>query len=220
MATANTPKGEGKRRSSTRTSHEANIISAAEEIFAKLGYNGASVDMIAERAGMSKQNMLYYFSSKEGLYRQVLENILNLWLEKMQLLEQAGEEPAEMLRNYILGKIHISQQHPNGSKVFAHEIISGAPYLADCLRENLIPQLEADLKLVRGWIDQGKMDPVDPLHLFFTIWAATQTYADFSRQIEIVLDKNELAEEDFSQAGEFLTHMVLKGLGISDAGAG
>ncbi len=215
MAGATTPKANGKRQSATRSSHEANILRAAEEVFAQLGYNGAAIDMIAERAGMSKQNMLYYFPSKEVLYTRVLENILNLWLEKMQLLEHSGEEPAQMLRNYILGKIEISRQYPNGSKVFAHEIISGAPFLSDFLRDNLVPQLEADAKLVRGWIKQGKMDPVDPMHLFFTIWAATQTYADFSRQIEIALKKDSLSARDFEKAGEFLTHMILKGLGIS-----
>lgn len=215
MAKATKPKGDGKRQSATRTSHEANIIGAAEEVFARLGYSGAAIDLIAERAGMSKQNMLYYFPSKEVLYRRVLENILNLWLEKMQLLEHSGEEPAEMLKNYILGKIEISRQHPNGSKVFAHEIISGAPFLADVLRDSLVPQLEADIKLVKGWIKAGKMDPVDPMHLFFTIWAATQTYADFSEQIQIALNKDSLEKEDFDRAGDFLTHMVLKGIGIT-----
>lgn len=203
-----------RRRSRIREGHETRILAAAEDVFARFGYNGAAIETIAERAGLSKQNMLYYFASKEILYHRVLENILDLWLEKMTLLEQVGEDPATKLENYIRGKFEISRLHPNGSKVFANEIINGAPHLRDYLRSNLIPQLEADIALVRGWIDQGLMDPIEPEHLFFTIWAATQTYADFSTQIEMALDKPSLDEADFLKAGDFLTHVILKGTGL------
>lgn len=203
-----------KRRSRIREAHETRILAAAEDVFAQFGYNGASVETIAERAGLSKQNMLYYFSSKEILYHRVLKSILDLWLEKMTLLEQAGEDPATMLENYIRGKFEISRTHPNGSKVFANEIINGAPHLKEYLRQRLVPQLEADIALVRGWIAEGIVDPIEPEHLFFTIWASTQTYADFSAQIELSLGKPELEASDFTKAGDFLTHVILKGIGL------
>jgi TetR/AcrR family transcriptional regulator len=203
-----------KRRSRIREAHETRILAAAEDVFAQFGYNGASLEAIAEQAGLSKQNMLYYFSSKEILYHRVLKNILDLWLEKMTLLEQAGTDPAAMLENYIRGKFEISRTHPNGSKVFANEIINGAPHLREYLRERLLPQLEADIALVRGWIRDGVVDPIEPEHLFFTIWASTQTYADFSAQIELSLGKESLEADDFSRAGDFLTHVILKGIGL------
>ncbi|UTW10197.1 TetR/AcrR family transcriptional regulator [Marinobacterium rhizophilum] len=205
-----------KRRSRIREAHETRILAAAEDVFAQFGYNGASLETIAEQAGMSKQNMLYYFSSKEILYHRVLKNILDLWLEKMTLLEQAGEDPAAMLENYIRGKFEISRTHPNGSKVFANEIINGAPHLKEYLRQRLLPQLEADIVLVRGWIRDGVIDPIEPEHLFFTIWASTQTYADFSAQIELSLGKETLEADDFTRAGDFLTHVILKGIGLKD----
>ncbi len=203
-----------KRRSRIREAHEVRILAAAEDVFAQFGYNGASLETIAERAGLSKQNMLYYFSSKEILYHRVLKNILDLWLEKMTLLEQAGEDPAAMLENYIRGKFEISRTHPNGSKVFANEIINGAPHLKEYLSQRLLPQLEADIALVRGWIRDGIVDPIEPEHLFFTIWASTQTYADFSAQIELSLGKPKLETSDFTKAGDFLTHVILKGIGL------
>ncbi|WP_299313561.1 TetR family transcriptional regulator C-terminal domain-containing protein [uncultured Halomonas sp.] len=202
------------RRSANRRALEQKILDAAEVVFAEHGFNGASLEAIAERAGLSKQNMLYYFPSKESLYRNVLKHILDLWIEKMALMEQAGDTPATMLENYIRGKLEISRVRPYGSKVFANEVISGATHLQDYLEQELLPQLEADLELVRGWIDSGDMDPVDPEHLFFTIWASTQTYADFSSQISLALGKSELDEEDFQRAGDFLTHVLLKGLGL------
>lgn len=201
-----------KRRS--RAATEINILAAAEDVFAQYGYHGTAINTIADKVGLSKQNMLYYFPSKEVLYQRVLENVLNQWLEKMALLEQEGDDPKTMMTNYIRGKVDLSRVHPNGSKVFANEIISGAPRLKEYMKTHLIPQLEADVQLIRQWISEGKMDPVDPYHLFFVIWSSTQTYADFSTQIELVLDKPKLEEQDFDKASEFLIHLILKGTGI------
>ncbi len=201
-----------KRASRERT--EQKILLAAEDIFAQFGFQGASINSIAELTGLTKQNLLYYFPSKEVLYQKVLENILDIWLEKMALLVQRGDDPKTMISSYIRGKIEISRSHPNGSKVFANEIIHGAPRLKDYLTSHLLPQLEDDVALIRSWIEEGKMDPVDPYHLFFMIWASTQTYADFSSQIEIALDKPKLDAEDFERANEFLIKLIVKGLGI------
>lgn len=205
------------RRSANRRALEQKILEAAEIIFAEQGFSGASLEGIAEKAGLSKQNMLYYFSSKEDLYQNVLKHILDLWIEKMALMEQTGDTPALMLENYIRGKLELSRVHPYGSKVFANEVISGSTHLKRYLENDLLPQLEVDLELVRSWIANGQMDPIDPEHLFFTIWASTQTYADFSSQISLALGKRELDEEDFQKAGDFLTHVLLKGLGLRDS---
>lgn len=204
------------RRSANRKALEQRILDAAEVVFAEQGFSGASLEAIAERAGLSKQNMLYYFPSKESLYQNVLKHVLDLWIEKMALMEQAGDTPAVMLENYIRGKLELSRTRPYGSKVFANEVISGATHLQVYLEEDLLPQLEADLALVRQWIADGRMDEVDPEHLFFTIWASTQTYADFSSQVSLALGKRELDEEDFQRAGDFLTHVFLKGLGLEN----
>jgi len=204
-----------RRRSRIREGHEQKILDAAEYVFAHKGFNGATIEEIAEQAHLSKQNMLYYFASKELLYQAVLRKIFHLWLESLNLLGQQGEDPATMLGNYIRGKLEISRTMPNASKVFANEIINGAPHIKQYLKDNLLPALEADITLVREWISQGKMDDVDPYHLFFVIWASTQTYADFSSQIQLALDKPKLETQDFTAAGDFLTHTLLKGIGLT-----
>ncbi|EZQ13923.1 TetR family transcriptional regulator C-terminal domain-containing protein [Halopseudomonas bauzanensis] len=205
-----------RKRSNARKAQEARILDAAETLFAQYGYNGASIEAIAEQAGLSKQNMLYYFPSKENLYQHVLKNVLDLWVEKMTLFEQTGDDPASKLRSYILGKLELSHSRPNGSKIFANEIINGAPYIKDYLLKKLLPKLDADIALVNKWIADGLMDAIDPYHLFFSIWATTQTYADFSTQIALVLRKDNLDASDFAAAGDFLTHTILKGTGLSN----
>lgn len=203
-----------RRRSNIRAALINKILDAAEHIFALKGYNGATIEAIAEQSELSKQNMLYYFSSKEILYQAVLKKVLHMWMDSLNLLNQEGEDPATMLSNYIRGKLEISRTKSNGSKVFANELINGAPHIKQYLKDNLIPVLEDDVKLVKKWISQGKMDDIDPYHLFFVIWASTQTYADFSTQIQLALDKPQLASDDFTAAGDFLTHTLLKGIGL------
>ena len=213
-AAQNSPKKTTRRRSETREALIKKIIDSAEYVFAHKGYNGATVEAIAEKADLSKQNMLYYFSSKEVLYQAVLKNILHLWLESLNLFAQQGEDPTTMLSNYIRGKLEISRTMPYASKVYANEIINGAPHLKQYLKDNLLPALEEDVKLIKEWIAQGKIDDIDPYHLFFVIWTSTQTYADFSSQIELALDKPKLSSDDFTAAGDFLTHTLLKGIGL------
>ena len=204
-----------RRRTRIREALIQKILDAAEHTFAHKGFNGATIEEIAEQCDLSKQNMLYYFSSKEVLYQEVLRKIFHLWLDSLNLLGQQGEDPATMLSNYIRGKLEISRTMPNGSKVFANEIINGAPHIKQYLKDNLLPALEEDVKLVKEWIAQGKMDNIDPYHLFFVIWASTQTYADFSSQIQLALDKPSLDSDDFNAAGDFLTHTLLKGIGLT-----
>ncbi len=213
MSNNQTEQPKRTRYSSSREKHETRILQAAEGVFAQFGYNGATLDTIAERAGLSKQNMLYYFASKQQLYQQVLKNVLDIWMDSMALLEQPGKEPAAKLESYIRKKIDLSRTRPNGSKVFAAEIINGAPHLSDDIKTRLLPRLEADIKLVESWIREGKIDPIDPKHLFFMIWSTTQTYADFSAQIEIILGKTKLTDDDFEDAARLVSQVILKGTG-------
>ncbi len=204
-----------RRKSRIRIAHESKILASAEFIFASFGYTGATVEKIAKHSGLSKQNLLYYFPTKHRLYQAVLKNILTLWLDQLSLHNQAGNTPAEKIQHYIRGKIKISQTHPNGSKVFANEIINGAPHIGDYLKNNLNEKLQADVDLINCWINEGKIDVVDPYHLFFMIWASTQTYADFSTQIQLVLNKKKLTDQDFTDAGDFLCQVILKGIGLN-----
>lgn len=190
------------------------VISAAEQIFAMYGYNGSTVDMIADAAQLSKSNVLYYFSSKGAIYEDVIMSILDDWIEKLALFEQAGTEPAVKIAAYIRGKIAFSRDRPNASRIFANEIIGGAHHLKEAIQKRLIPQLEKDVDLVRSWIGAGAIDPIDPYHLFFLIWSSTQSYADFSAQIQMALKKEHLEDEDFHTAETFLINLILKGLGV------
>jgi len=209
----NRQNGGGGRRAEFREANETAILQAAEEVFAEFGFHGATTAEIAERAGLPKANVHYYFGTKEALYRAVLENILSLWLTPVRNLPDE-RDPAQALSDYIARKIDYTRTRPLASRIFASELLAGAPqiraYLAGPLREIV----EEKSRVVRRWIADGEIDPIEPVHLFITLWAMTQSYADFAVQAAAIQGKEALDDTDFEAARRFITHMVLKGLGL------
>ena len=209
-----------KRRVTHRISHrdrvETTILGEAVRQFAECGYEGTSIATIAERAGLSKQNLMYYFPTKQALYQRVLDNVLDDWLARMATLADPGKEPGDVLRAYVRAKLQYSREQPLASRVYAMEVISGAKLYADQIRRRVIPLLRADIAVFERWIAEGKIAPVNATHLLFSIWAMTQTYADFSAQMTLVLDRDPLQPSDFDDAERLITGMVLAAVGLQD----
>lgn len=196
-----------------RIDNEKAILVAAEQEFAARGFNGASMNRIAEGAGVPRTNVHYYFTSKSDLYGKVLTDIVNLWNDAFNQISP-DDDPATAIGAYIRAKVMYSKTNPLASKVFASEILHGAPQLSLYLKKDYRIWLRQKAKVISTWIEQGKMDPVDPFYLIFLIWASTQHYADFSVQVTSVLAKKKLAANDFDTIANNLCHIILKGCGI------
>ena len=186
------------------------IIRAASQVFAQRGFAATKTVEIAELAGLPKANVYYYFKSKENLYRSVLESIVDPLLQASTPFYD-NDDPGTALKAYIQAKIRISKEHPHASKVFASEIMHGAPHLPEDIKQQLQQQAEQSTARIQSWIDQQLMAPVDPHHLLFMIWASTQTYADFDWQIAAVTGKNRLDDSDYDNAAALIEQLVLKG---------
>lgn len=197
------------RRVMNRDRLEADIAAEAVKVFAECGYEGTSVAAIAENAGLSKQNLMYYYPTKQVLYQRVLDDVLDDWLERMAHLADPDRKPHEVLRAYIQAKLAFSREQPAASRVYAMEVISGAPLYGDKIRERVVPLLRKDIEIFEGWIAAGKIAPINATHLIFSVWAMTQSYADFSAQMALVLDKHALTDEDFTAAEDTIVRMVL-----------
>ena len=203
------------RRERRRLTSQARILDAAEQVFAERGFSGATTADIAAKARLPKANVHYYFGTKERLYRRVLERILEAWLASGDSIRPEAD-PAAALRDYIAAKMEASQRQPYASKVFANEILHGAPQLADYLANQVRRWVDAKAKVIDQWVARGLMQPVDVPHLFFIIWSATQTYADFESQIRAVLKRDRLKAEDFTTGTALITRMVLSSCGLVD----
>ncbi|MDP3225388.1 MAG: TetR/AcrR family transcriptional regulator [Rubrivivax sp.] len=196
-----------------RQANRERILAAAEPVFARAGFNGATMGAIAEAAGLPKANLHYYFGSKQELYRELLAGTLRDWLVPMDSLVPEAD-PATALASYIQAKMTMSAARPDASRVFANELLHGAPVLGDLMRTELRTMVAKKAAVVRAWIAAGRMAPVDPEHLFFTLWAATQTYADFDVQVRAVLGRSKLTRRDHERAAAHVVSLVLRGCGL------
>jgi TetR/AcrR family transcriptional regulator len=191
--------------------NEERILDAAQEVFATYGYQGATIDEVAHRAGISKPNLHYYFKRKRDLYLAVLRRTLEIWLVPLRELDRTGD-PAEEIGNYIAHKVQLSRRFPAASRVFANEIVQGAPFLKGYLQTDLRKVVERKAAVIQHWIDEGKLAPIDPYHLIFLIWAATQHYADFIPQVKAVMNVSRLNQGHFRKVEQSLSRIILHGV--------
>ena len=196
-----------------RQANEARILDAGERVFARAGLHGATMAAIADEAGLPKANVHYYFGSKLALYRAVLARTLHDWLVPMDGLV-ADADPRTALAGYIRAKMAMSAERPDASKVYANEVLHGAHELGDLMRHELGDRVRAKAAVMARWVADGRMAPVDPTHLFFTIWAATQTYADFEAQVRAVLGRDALTADDHARAAAHVEQLILRGCGL------
>ena len=196
-----------------RQTNEALILAAAEHVFAGAGFAGATMAAIAEASRLPKANLHYYFGSKQELYRTVLARTLEDWLVPTHGITPEAD-PRAAIETYIRAKMALSAQRPHASKVFANELLHGAPVVKTLLATELRNMVLAKAAVIDGWIATKRMAPVDSVHLFFTIWAATQTYADFDVQVCAVLGRTELSAPDHARATEHVVALILRGCGL------
>ncbi|MBS3649135.1 HTH-type transcriptional regulator RutR [Pseudaminobacter sp. 19-2017] len=200
-------------RSRTRIQQEKRelILEAALDVFSTKGFRGSTVDQIAEAAGMSKPNLLYYFRSKDDIHTTLLQRLLDMWLAPLRELDDVGD-PITELRGYIRRKIEMARDYPRESRLFANEMLQGAPHMMPFLQGEMKALVEEKVVVIRGWIESGKIAPVDPHHLIFAIWATTQHYADFDVQVRAVLGADRSGENRFEDAARFLENLFVRGL--------
>lgn len=197
-----------------RQANEARILAAAERVFAGAGFGGATMAAIAEQAALPKANLHYYFGSKQALYRGVLAQTLKDWLEPTHVITPEAD-PRTAIETYIRAKMALSIQRPHASRVFANELLHGAPVVKTLLATDLRQLVLAKAEVIAQWVRDGRMAAVDPVHLFFTIWAATQTYADFEVQVCAVLGRRTLTALDQTRATEHVVSLILRGCGLT-----
>ena len=211
MTASNTARArQTRKRTRIQVENEEKILDGALGIFSRFGYRGATVDQIAEASGMSKPNLLYYFRRKHDIYVAVLKRTLTMWLQPLEEIDASGDPAAELTR-YIAKKLEFSRTNPQESRLFASEILQGAPQLRPVLEGEVHDLVERKATVLGTWAKEGKIVDVDPSHLIFMIWATTQHYADFESQIEAVLpgrSRDTVIDDAYAP----LTSILLRGI--------
>lgn len=202
---------ETQRKTRIQVENQERILDAALEVFSERGFRGATIDQIADQAGMSKPNLLYYFRRKKDMYEALIARLLDTWLEPLRELDGEGD-PLPELQSYIRRKLEMSRDFPRESRLFANEILQGAPHILPLLEAELKPLVDEKAEVIRGWMKQGLINPVDPRHLIFSIWSTTQHYADFDIQVRVILGPDRGGDGRFEDAARYLEALFLDGL--------
>ncbi|MEM9432993.1 MAG: TetR family transcriptional regulator C-terminal domain-containing protein [Pseudomonadota bacterium] len=181
------------------------ILEAALEVFSTHGFRGTTLDQIAAQAGLSKPNLLYYFPSKESIHISLLSGLMETWLDPLRAIDPAGE-PLEELMSYVRHKLQMSRDYPRESRLFANEIVQGAPRILSSLKGELRTLVDEKAAMIDVWVADGRIAPLNAHHLIFSIWSLTQHYADFDVQIRAVLGD----ADPFDAAETFLEQMFTR----------
>lgn len=183
------------------------ILDAALDVFSQYGFRGSTLDQIAAKAGLSKPNLLYYFPSKDAIHAALLERILDTWDEPLAQIDPDGDPEEEIMR-YVMSKLEAARDYPRESRLFANEILHGAPNIKSLLEGEIKDLVDEKAAVIQGWVDTGKIADLHPYHLIFSIWALTQNYADFDVQVRVTL--GEEGQDPFPGAETFLRGLFHK----------
>ena len=197
-------------RTRIQTKNRETILNAGLEVFSTHGFRGATLDQIADVAGLSKPNLLYYFASKEAIHVEVLSQLLDTWLDPLRQMNPDGD-PIEELLGYVRAKLDLSRDYPRESRLFANDILQGAPRMMAAIEGDLTALVAVKAAVLSAWMEQGRIARVHPVHLIFSIWALTQHYADFDVQVRAVLGAG---HDPFGEAGEYLETLFRKLLAV------
>jgi TetR/AcrR family transcriptional regulator len=201
-----------QRRQRQIEAKRAQILSAALDIFSRFGLHGASLDQVALQADVSKTNLLYYFSNKEELYVAVLRQLLATWMSPLRAFSE-DQDPLDALRGYLRQKLEMSRDYPAESRLFCLEMVQGAPLLLPELQSSSLRTLmDEKVRVIRTWVEAGRLAPVDPHQLMFSIWATTQHYADFKVQVQALCGRTLKDPTFFDEVLRGLETLIIDGL--------
>ncbi|KZL11585.1 MULTISPECIES: TetR family transcriptional regulator C-terminal domain-containing protein [Pseudovibrio] len=186
------------------------ILAAALDVFSTYGFRGSTIDQVAQQAGLSKPNLFYYYDSKDAIHAELIERLLYIWLDPLHQLNPEGE-PIEEICAYVRRKLEMARDYPRESRLFANEILQGAPRIKSLIAGPLKSLVDEKTVVIQGWMNEGKVADTDPYHLLFSIWSTTQHYADFDSQVQTLLPADK-SKDRFKEAAAYLDRMFRKSL--------
>lgn len=168
------PAAPGRTRANDPDATRADIIEVALKEFADKGLSGARIDEIAEQTRTSKRMIYYYFESKEGLYRAVLEECYRRIRSIETKLDLEHLPPLEALRLLVASTFDYQDAHPDFIRLVMVENINHGEHISQlpnfhALNVGVIDQIKRICE--RGAAEGVMRKDVDPVDLHMTISA-------------------------------------------------
>jgi AcrR family transcriptional regulator len=186
---------------------QATILAAARDEFAEHGLGGARMDRIAERAGLNKRLIYYYFEDKEQLFRAVLEQAYLHIREEERKLNLLELEPAEAVRRLVEFTWNYYLEHPEFLSLLNSANLHRGRHLEASrrAREMNSPLIEMLAQILeRGRKDGSFRGGIDPLQLYVSIAALSYFYLSNNHTLSAIFGRDLLSAKS---RNERLTHM-------------
>jgi AcrR family transcriptional regulator len=141
------------------------VLAAAEDLFARKGYDPTSLQEIGEGAGVSRGLPNYFFGTKEALYNEVVARVFARAQEALgPVYEEAAEgDPAEVVAHLIDGYLNFFAADPNFVRIVQREALRGGGSVSDALRGPVLDEALAGIKIIAAPLG------LDPAHLLILI---------------------------------------------------
>lgn len=204
------PSGERGKETETR------ILDAAEQVFARLGFAGASTQVISEEAGVTKAMIHYYFASKERLYQAVLDRILFELIRLVQEVTTAEIDRVARLKSFIEGFFDYVARHPHFGRLTYMGSGSGGRYFDNIVTTFFRPLFEQGCEFIEEGVAEGVFQPVDATHLLLSIYATTMGYFADARFISLIIKDDALKAERLAACRQATLAWVLRALGVAE----
>jgi len=188
------------------------ILASARNEFAQRGLAGARMDSIAERAGLNKRLIYYYFGSKDDLFLAVLEGTYADIRQAEQHLHLDEVEPVEAIRQLISFTWHYYLEHPEFITLLNSENLHRAAHLK---RSERIQEMNSPLvQLLDDVLERGRRDNlfragVDPVQLYISIASLCYFYLSNNDTLSAVFGRNLRAPKAMAQRLSHMTELVL-----------
>ena len=191
---------------------QQSILRAAMDEFADSGLGGARMDSIAERAGVNKRLLYYYFGSKEALFLAALETTYADIREAERALKLESLDPPEAVRRLVAFTWQHYLKHPEFLTLLNSENLHRARHLK---RSKRIREMNSPLvQLLGDVLERGRRDGVfrggvDPVHLYISIAGLAYFYLSNNPTLSTIFARDLMSPKALSERLSHITEVVM-----------